>query len=625
MVSLNPKSKVQNPNKVFLAIARNVVLFFIWLLFLGNWSFALDIPRFYGQEIIVTASRLPQLKSSLPWSISVVSNEDLKLMGSKYLSDALAGVVGTDVISNGYLGALSSVRLRGSSSQQVLVLVDGKRSNSPLNGGVDLSNYPVDEIERIEVVRTPLSAVYGADAIGGVVNIITKKPDQGGKSLNVSMGSFNEQKVRLSYNYSDKSWGTYFTAGQHKDDGFRPNSQFAELDYNMKIEKILSETSRLGLEYGNFSADKRIPGSATYPSPNAFQNDRNNLLGISLAVSPDQGSSYLAKIYQRGESNHYIDPDLLTDSDNQTVISGLEIERHSGNLVLGMEARQDAGNGNAIAGYKAIRNIALYCEDTFGILDLGVRVDQHSTFGSVLTPRAGIKKQFNRDISVSLAYSGAFRAPVLNELYGNYPAYWAGGLPYLGNPNLKPEKGYLTEISAEFMQKARITVFSGKTSDLITSSWPVNSSFTAYSPINLNSVTRQGMEFEYQQTISPLLKSVINYTYQNCVDDGSGDKVVYLPDNKANLSLLIGDSFGGGSIVAKYVGERPYFDYPPPAYAATKALLPDFFIVDIHLFRKIWGTEVYLGADNLFDKNYQLIANYPQPGRRYSFGMKWGI
>ena len=598
----------------------------VGLFVFSSLAFALDVPRFYGEEIVVTASRLPQLKSSIPWSVSVISNEDLKIMGAKYLSDALAGVIGIDIISNGYLGALSSVRIRGSSSQQVLILIDGKRANSPLNGGADLSKYPVDEIERIEVVRTPLSAVYGADAVGGVVNVITKKPAQGEKVIAVSFGSYNEQKVKLSYNYSDnKSWAAYFNIGQHKYDGFRPNSQFAALDYNIKIEKPLTETSLLGLEYGSFSADKRVPGSATYPSPNASQEDKNNILSVSLATSPDKGSSSLAKIYRRGESNHYINPDMLTDNDNQTVITGFEFEKHSGNLTFGMEARQDAGDGSAIAGYKAIRNIAIYAQKAFGILDLGLRGDQQSTFGLILNPRAGVKKQLNQDTSVSLAYSGAFRAPVLNELYGNYPAFYAGGLPYLGNPNLNPEKGYLAEVSFEYARQARITVFSGKTTDLITPSWPVNASLTAYSPVNLNSITRQGIEFEYQQTIAPLLKCDINYTYQNCVDDSSGDKVAYLPSNKANLNLLIGDSIFGGSLVAKYVGERPYIDYPPPTFAATKAALSDFFIVDFRLFRKIFGTEVYLGAENLFDKSYQLTADYPQPGRRVSFGVKYGI
>ncbi|MBI5701442.1 TonB-dependent receptor [Candidatus Saganbacteria bacterium] len=586
---------------------------------------AIELPSFYSEEIVVTAARMLQLKTSIPWSVSIINSDDLRLKGAKYLSDALNGEIGTDIVNYGGLGALSSVRLRGSSSQQVLILVDGKRVNSPLNGGANLSNYPVDEIEKIEVVRTPLSAVYGADAVGGVVNIITKKPVGGEKAVIVSLGSFNEQKIRLSYNYSDDKWRTYFNAGLNRADGSRANSQFAESDYNVKLSRLLTDITDLELEYSNFSADKRIPGSASSPSPNALQEDRNNILGVSLRSSPDPKSSYLAKIYQRGENSRYKDPNQLTDNPYQAIISGIEIEKRADKLVVGIDARQDAADGSAISGYKAVRNIAIFAENTFGPLSLGLREDLHSTFGSILTPRAGVVKQINQNTSISLAYSGAFRAPVLNELYGNYPAYYAGGLPYLGNPNLKPEKGYLAEISVEYSQQARITVFSGKTSDLITPSWPVNASFTAYSPVNLNSITRQGIELEYKQAITPLLRSVFNYTYQNCVDDSNGDKIVYLPNNKANLSLLIGDSIGGGSFVAKYVGERPYFAYPAPTYAATKALLPDFSTVDLHLFRKIGMAEAYLGVENLFDRSYQLIADYPQPGRRFSFGMKYGF
>jgi outer membrane receptor for ferrienterochelin and colicins len=600
-----------------------IILSLILFLIVSNLSFAFEIPRFYGEEIVVTAARIPQLKSKIPWSVSLITKEDLKLSGAKYLSDALSKTVGTDITSNGYLGAVSSVRLRGSSSQQVLVLVDGKRANSPLYGGVDLSNYPVDEIERIEVVRTPLSAVYGADAVGGVVNVVTQKPSKGAKGLSVALGSFNEQKVRLSYGYTDESWQAHFNAGQDKTDGFRPNSQFTETDYDIKIGKPLAGTSKVEVEYSNLSADKRVPGSATYPSPNASQKDRNNIISVSFTAEPGAQRSYSAKVYQRGDSFHYLDPDLLTDSAYQSTIAALELQQQADNMTFGFEARQDAAEGSVISGYKAATNLAFYTQGTWGILDVGLRGDKHSTFGSILTPRAGIKKQVHQDISLSLACSGAFRAPVLNELYGNYPAYYVGSLPYLGNPNLRSERGYLAEIALEYEKQARLTVFAGKTTDLITGSWPVNSAGTAYSPENLDSVTRQGVEMEYNKPIAQRLRSVFSYTYQKCTDDRSGDKLVYLPENKANLSLLAGDNLGGGSLVARYVGERPYIDYPLPFFTPTRATLPDFLVIDLHVFRKIWGMEISLGADNLFDRSYQLIADYPQPGRRFLVGVKW--
>jgi outer membrane receptor protein involved in Fe transport len=99
--------------------------------------------------------------------------------------------------------------------------------------------------------------------------------------------------------------------------------------------------------------------------------------------------------------------------------------------------------------------------------------------------------------------------------------------------------------------------------------------------------------------------------------------LVYLPENKASLSLLIGDSIGGGSLAARYVGERPFIDYPQPFFTPTRAILPDFLVIDLHVFREISGMEVSLGAENLFDRSYQLIADYPQPGRRFLVGVKW--
>ena len=156
-------------------IIRLFLIFFLNLSFvISHSSFAL-VPRFVGQEVVVTALRVPRLKSSLPWNTETFSRKQIEESSATTLGDVVRSVSGLSVKSNGGLGGQVSSRFRGSNTSQVLVLLNGNRINSPTLGSADLGDFLLTDVEKIEVVKAPLSAVYGADAVGGVVNVITRK------------------------------------------------------------------------------------------------------------------------------------------------------------------------------------------------------------------------------------------------------------------------------------------------------------------------------------------------------------------------------------------------------------------------------------------------------------------
>ncbi|MGI6038032.1 MAG: TonB-dependent receptor, partial [Limnochordia bacterium] len=139
--------------------------------------------------IVVTASRIPQGILDAPVAVSIVTAEEIEASGVQTVEDALRLVSGLTIRSQGPVGSQASVSLRGSTSAQVLVLVDGRPINCPRSGGVDLSNIPTGNVERIEVLKGPASALYGADALAGVINIITKGASGRGGYLHTSLGS----------------------------------------------------------------------------------------------------------------------------------------------------------------------------------------------------------------------------------------------------------------------------------------------------------------------------------------------------------------------------------------------------------------------------------------------------
>ncbi|MBU0502574.1 MAG: TonB-dependent receptor plug domain-containing protein, partial [Candidatus Margulisbacteria bacterium] len=150
-----------------LKIIRLLGCWVIGLFVLANVSFAEDFI-YYQDEIVVTALRVPHSKSTLPWQTKVISRREIERSSAIKLGDVLRSVAGVNVKANGWVNSQISIHLRGSKPEQVLVLLNGNRINSPTLGLSDLGNFLLADVERIEIVKAPLTAIYGADAVGGV-------------------------------------------------------------------------------------------------------------------------------------------------------------------------------------------------------------------------------------------------------------------------------------------------------------------------------------------------------------------------------------------------------------------------------------------------------------------------
>jgi len=602
-----------------------IISIFIFVLFLSGTSIA-DVPRFYGKEVVVTATRLPRLSSDLPWNIDVITAEELENFTN--VGEAVRQVAGVDVITYGALGSVTSARIQGFNASQVLVLVDGRRINSPTLGMFDLGDILVGNIERIEVVKAPLSAVYGSDAVSGVINIITKSPKEVKRAISVSAGSFGRQQ----YAFSLAGENYWFSADHLAYGGFRTNSDYLADNVFGKLA-FPSPLGQLILDGSYYSAGKGIPGVPTSeadPSsasePNDRQADKNVML--SGAVKSD---NYTLRFYQNILEQR-LDPYIYGISSNKAWQTGVEWQQAmlapAARYLYGFEAREDKGE-TTMSGSHTIRNYAAFLQGEFELhkrllFSATVRTDKHSMAGWSSTPRGGLVYKLRRGVNLKVSAGSSFRAPTLNELFWDDPAW-----QMYGNQNLKPERAFSYDIGLERIfpsgRSISLRYFNSLITDMIL--WNYDLATYQTQAVNIGEVRSDGVEFALEQSLGRDKRSYLNFTYQNAVDNKAavGKVIPYTPYVKLNAGVIL----GGNNIFLRHVGKR-YAD------SQNTVELPPYTVVDWRMSRQINDLMVELAVDNLLDEQYSEAIgyyldpstfafeqrNYPMPGRSYRIGVK---
>jgi len=603
----------------------------ILLLFLTGVSFAEEF-YYIKDEVIVTASRVKQKISDVPWSVTVVDHGQAKTYGAESVADVLRFVPGLDVYAVGGSGSLTSVRARGANATMVLVLVDGAKINSPLLGMVDFSTMPLANVERIEVVPAPLSAVYGSSAVGGVVNIITKKNAAGSPlDFSLSLGSYNANKAELSFGSDDY----LFSAVYDKTNGFRANNDYLGQTYSLtKQLQALAGDLTLGLNY--YKSDLGVPGvpnsadrfSASTPANR--QKDTNTNLFVEY-----RKDGLFSKIYQYKTAQDYHEYNFATlafsDYTYTTGQLGFNLQQDyylnkDEVITLGFERENEDGESSNI-GQHDVNNTALYVNSEFGnqllSMSLGLRSDSHSVVGNSFTPRFGLSLHPQEDVKCWFNLASAFRAPTLNELYWNDPI-WS----MYGDTTLKPEKAAGVEVGVEKYlsdgSSVTLVLYAKQIVDQIL--WETDFTTFITQAKNVGKVDISGLDFKVSRKLADNCAIFGNATIQTTIDQQDvttanvGNELPYSPKVKAN----VGATWLGLSAIAKYVGER-YSD------AANTNKLAAYTVVDLNYRRPIKdGLELFAKVSNLFDARYSeavgwhpttfAITEYPMPPRNFLFG-----
>jgi outer membrane cobalamin receptor len=570
------------------------------------------------KEVVVTATKTEKEPQDLTQTVTVITANEIQKSGATTAAEVIERTAGSDVKNYGSTGSLSTINLRGANAEQVLVLLDGRRLNSASAGGFDMADLavPLEQIDRIEIVRGPSSALYGADAVGGVVNIITKKPSGAATTATGEAGSHGFESYTLSNsNKLDKIYYT-LSVGKEKYDGFRANSDLDQWTAGAKLGYDLSRDSSLEFTTDYLAKEIGVPGSLDFPSPLARQWDRTIGSSLTYRTKVSKELDLRLNAYQNRERITYLDPDPIfpVDSKHTSTSTGAEAQTNwlanSKNLVtFGVDARQDHVNSTD-AGEHTASLWAVYLQDEISlgeslIVVIGGRNDKHSVYGDKFSPKASARYLFSSTGTIVRASAGqAFRAPTLNELFWTFDGFEQG------NPNLKPEtsKEYEAGIEQPFGKgnSVKFTYFERKVDDLI--QWLPNSSFI-YSPINIGKARITGSETEVKLVPFEPLTWAVNYTYLRAVDEGTGLYVYNVPAEqlKSYLNLTLPTKtnlYIEGRYVKNY--SQPALPNPSLHYTVVDAKI----LQPVKLGEKM-ACDVFFGVKNLFNRQYQVIAGYP--------------
>ncbi len=587
-----------------------------------------DIEVFPGDPIVITAIGEPARESEVPFGVTALTAEDLRLLAAENLADGLARSEGVYVREYGGPGANKTVAVRGAFAKQTLVMVDGQPINNHQGGDVDFNAIALEDVERVEVMAGASSALYGANATAGVVNVITRGvPAEPGVTFRGEYGTYNDAGTAVEAGVPFGKTGVTGGGNYRRSDGFRENDDYEGEGAHVKLSYAVSEEAAFSVRGQYQTSGLGVPGRLSYPSPLARQQD--DLRGVNAGFEGplSEASSANARLYYKRQERHYVDRNPLypTDDTHKNDAGGgraalfyqlLKWNR----LAVGGEYEKNKTDSTTIGKRDGNTWAAFTQEDLrFGELTtvLGVRYDSSGIYGDAVSPRAGVRYRFSDYVSGRASAGRGFRAPTFDELF--WPRdQWGGG----GNPNLKPEYSWSYEVGPTFRWlshlKIEATYFYSSYEDLI-SGWP---------PANVDRAFIRGAEFGFTAAPLPFLSGLVfdaSGTYLQTRDRETGEQLDYRPvhtefaELRYRRDVVVGAFAVTPSVSTEIVGRQQYTDGP------FKRWLDAYELLNARLAFQVYYAEIYVAGKNLADKTYQTIYDYPMPGRAVSAGFTVGF
>lgn len=516
---------------------------------------------------IVTAERMPSKTMETPANVAVITAKEIESNHFSSLDEAIGHVNGVSVVRQGG-GAQQRVRING--NDRVVIMVDGQRLNDDqgVSSGrfsVDMNMLPtMENIQRIEIVKGCSSALYGSDAVGGVINIITKKVYKNQTKIDMNTGSWNTHNYEITTQGRENDFSWLITGGiqrrGHFDYKFDGNSHTMEnSDYNnnsfsMKLNNRFSAAESMTIYYAHRSVDAgqfNCYGMTSAPNTWGLRLRENfNNYNVTYNFKEDTVvPAYVRWFY----NDKYIDQS--GSFNNRTI--GVDYQdgwklsdKHT--LVVGGEWQQGRAENKA-SGYQDARvtKEAIYLQDTWTLADKwtlipGVRMDHHSKFGTHWSPKIALNYLADKDTHVYASWGKVFKAPTMDDLYYNSYGYY-------GNTNLNPETGYTATIGMDHNfnenTSAGISVFKSEINDVI--AW-LNVGTSHYAS-NIKKEKRTGMELSFKQKLSLMWSYDLGYSYIKREINNNGSGMV-LQDNLQPNGYKIGLHYNSGAWKANLLG-----------------------------------------------------------------------
>jgi vitamin B12 transporter len=605
-----------------------------------------------SEKIVVTANRMETPVDQVATSVTIIDQDDIKKRGKDQVYEILRNLPGITVNNQGGIGRKTSVFVRGTDGDKVLVLIDGIKMNDPLSPNRDFNfgTLSLDNIERIEVVRGAQSVLYGSDAIGGVINIITKK---GSKSqptrlgAEVEYGTYKTYQARgnaigsqngLNYSLSAelKSSDGYSAAdnalGNTETDSYSLKTVSGK--FNAQPAEALDMT--LTARYSHSLFDMDTYGGANGDDPNSKSEEKRfysrlEAKGRGLqSWEPKVAVSYALE--KREDKN---DADTANPSPSHGNYNGTRIQAEAQNMFvlneantlhLGVEGEREQGDfseeyfntpysfdtrGTNIFG--AFAQHKYLSSSLFS--STGIRYDKHQVSGSRVTYRLAPGYRIEATGTTFKGSLGTgFKTPSLYQLYSSY-----------GSTNLKAETSLTYDLGIE--QKlggealvVSATYFNNQLENLIGS----GPGFVYY---NINKAKTEGLEFSAHSKLGGAWSGKLIYTYLRTKDETTGLELLRRPRHQASVQANYDFSeSGSATLYWRFTGTRQDLDVTDTINYTAKKTMSPFSVLDLSASTKLGGNfQVFGRVENILDTKYQEIDGYGTAGRSFFVGLRTEI
>jgi vitamin B12 transporter len=584
-----------------------------------------DLVRAFADQIVVTATRAETAADEVGSAGTVITRAQLDALRQPTLLEALRLVPGLEIAQAGGPGRTAGAFLRGASTAQTLVLLDGVRLNDPNTGAFDFADLRTDEVERIEILRGPQSTLYGSEAMGGVINIITRRGrDRTSGEAVAEVGSLEAGRLRVSASGASRRFDWRLGGGRERTD----EAWAADPDRDNPERDPAERTSFDGVfgaelpgggraELSLRAADARAAldgftyGVGPTDDPNWRQRRRIVVGGVRVDLPVTDRWRQSLRLGATDEELRGDDPDTpynVFAVDGRvaelTLQSDVSLSRDDV-LIVGYTRRDDRGRnpGNYD---ERLTTDSLFLDNRWAwrerlFVTAGVRLDDHSTFGRETSYRVTAAAKLAGARLHGSAGTG-FRAPSLVDLY----------FPYYGNPGLQPETSTGWDLGAAVTLaggrvEADLTVFGNRFDNLIAFD------YATFLAANIASARSRGAELSVDVLAADALRLAATYSFTDSEDLATGASLPRRPRHRATIAGTFqpGGPWRGALTV---VAVRDRLD-------AGGVTLPDYVRVDGTLEVRVSGwARAYLRLANLFDADIEEVAGYWSPGFAATLG-----
>ena len=580
--------------------------------------------------VIVEGSRLNLTATEIGSSVSIITADDIDKLGYDFALDAIASAPGVTINQNGSFGGSATVRIRGASSEQTLVLIDGVPVNdaSSPGGGFNFARVDTENIERIEVLKGPQSTLWGTDAIGGVVSITTKEAEPGlGGSVFGEYGSFNTLRAGASienaveqgdFRLAITGTSSDGISKADEDDGNSEEDPYESLTLSANGGLSLGSDARLSANLLWTDAESEFDASGG-PGGDSDRLSATEELSANVSLTGSLLNGQLDNLLLVGYSD--ISRENFTDGAPSFSAEGDRmLYRYQGTLTINPQntlafgaEREDSTANEDDTSIDGLFALYAYKPSDQVTLTGGVRIDDHERFGSETTGRVAAAYNPTDMLTLRASWGQGFKAPTIFQT-----TFFCCGATE-PNADLEPETSEAFDIgldwrSADGRTEAGVTYFDQETENQIDFSFAVG----GYQ--NIERVESSGVEIYGSYQLSDWFNISADYAYIDA-EDGDGNPVVRIPEHSGDITLTVDpDGPFAGSILVRYNDEEQDdtdFDGAPdtPVDSWTRVDLAANYEFNN-------GVELFGRVENLLNEDYQQILGYGTPDLSGYFGIR---